>query len=118
MGGVCPAAWEGENALLTWEDGTCLGFHSPVQEGHLAAAFDEPNLVSAAGLVPVMALARRAGLRRLADQWMSVPTDKGANPGFKICSLVAGMAAGADSIESCRRRKGDSAVDPRAPAAG
>jgi len=49
---------------------------------------------------------------------MSVPTDKGANPGFKICSLVAGMAAGADSIESCRRRKGDSAVDPRAPAAG
>lgn len=30
-----------------------------------SAAFDEPNLVSAAGLVPVMALARRAGLRRL-----------------------------------------------------
>lgn len=27
----------------------------------VAAVFDEPNLVSAAGLVPVMGLARRAG---------------------------------------------------------
>src|SRR4051812_10149479 len=30
---------------------------------------------------------------------MSVPTDKGANAGLKLSSLVAGMAAGADSIE-------------------
>jgi hypothetical protein len=30
---------------------------------------------------------------------MSVPTDKGANPGLKVSSLVAGMVAGADSIE-------------------
>jgi hypothetical protein len=61
--------------------------------------FDEPNLVSAAGLVPLMALAGKAGLRELADQRMSVPTDKGANAGRKISSLVAGMAAGADSID-------------------
>jgi hypothetical protein len=61
--------------------------------------FDEPNLVSAAGLVPLMALASKAGLRELADQRMSVPTDKGANAGRKISSLVAGMAAGADSID-------------------
>jgi len=61
--------------------------------------FDEPNLVSFAGLVPVMALARRAGLGELADRWLSVPTDKGANAGLKVCSLVAGMAAGADSID-------------------
>ena len=27
----------------------------------VSAAFDEPNLVSSAGLVPVMALARKAG---------------------------------------------------------
>src|SRR3954467_4604426 len=65
----------------------------------VSATFDEPNLVSAAGLVPLMALAGKAGLRELADQRMSVPTDKGANPGLKLCSLVAGMAAGADSIE-------------------
>src|SRR3954471_5280849 len=65
----------------------------------VSATFDEPNLVSAAGLVPLMALAGKAGLRVLAEKWLSVPTDKGANAGLKLSSLVAGMAAGADSIE-------------------
>src|SRR4051794_41924668 len=65
----------------------------------VSATFDEPNLVASAGLVPLMALARRAGLRELADERLTVPTDKGANPGLKLSSLVAGMAAGADSIE-------------------
>src|SRR2546421_6091034 len=65
----------------------------------VSASFDEPNLVSAAGLVPLMALAGRAGLRQLADEWLSVPTDKGAHAGLKLSSLVAGMAAGADSID-------------------
>src|SRR5665811_594431 len=64
-----------------------------------SAVFDDPNLVSSAGLVPVLALARSAGLGRLADQHLSVPTDKGANPGLKVASLVAGMVAGADSID-------------------
>jgi hypothetical protein len=63
------------------------------------AVFDEPNLVSVAGLVPVVALAGDAGLAVLADQHLSVPTDKGANAGLKVASLVAGMVAGADSIE-------------------
>lgn len=65
----------------------------------VSATFDEPNLVSSAGLVPLMALAGRAGLRELADERMTVPTDKGANAGLKLSSLVAGMAAGADSID-------------------
>ncbi|WP_420898571.1 hypothetical protein [Cryobacterium algoritolerans] len=30
---------------------------------------------------------------------MSVPTDKGANAGLKVASLVAGMLAGADAID-------------------
>jgi hypothetical protein len=63
------------------------------------AVFDEPNLVSAVGLVPVVALAHDAGLRALADEHLSVPTDKGANAGLKVASLVAGMVAGADSID-------------------
>jgi hypothetical protein len=63
------------------------------------ASFDDPNLVSAAGLVPVVALAEQAGLRRLADMQLSVPTDKGANAGLKVGALVAGMVAGADSID-------------------
>jgi hypothetical protein len=61
--------------------------------------FDDPNLVSSAGLVPMLVLARSAGLAKLADQHLSVPTDKGANAGLKVASLVAGMVAGADSIE-------------------
>ena len=62
----------------------------------VSATFDEPNLVSAAGLVPLMKLADRAGLERLGDEHLSVPGDKGANAGLKLSSLVAGMAAGAD----------------------
>jgi hypothetical protein len=65
----------------------------------VSATFDDPNLVSAAGLVPLMALAAKAGLRALADERISVPTDKGAHAGLKLSSLVAGMAAGADSID-------------------
>ena len=72
-----------------------------VSHSHAAVAvsFDEPNLVSAAGLVPVMRLAEAVGLQALADAHLSVPTDKGANAGLKLASLVGGMVAGADSIE-------------------
>ncbi|KAF0963876.1 IS1380 family transposase [Rhodococcus sp. T7] len=63
-----------------------------------AATFDDPNLVATAGVVPVMALAQASGLLTLAGQHLSVPTDKGANSGRKIGSLVGGMVAGADSI--------------------
>jgi hypothetical protein len=74
-----------------------------MQLSHTSAAvsvvFDEPNLVSAAGLVPVLALARAAGLQQLAQAHLSVPTDKGANSGAKVAALVAGMVAGADSID-------------------
>ena len=63
------------------------------------AVFDDPNLIASAGLVPLVALAQQAGLTSLADERLSVPTDKGANAGLKITSLVAGMIAGADSID-------------------
>jgi hypothetical protein len=48
------------------------------------AVFDEANLRSAAGLVPVAALAREAGLRKPVDEHLSVPSDKGANAGLKV----------------------------------
>ncbi|QGN31977.1 IS1380 family transposase [Microlunatus sp. Gsoil 973] len=63
------------------------------------AAFDDPNLVSSAGLVPLLRLAENVGLRGLADEFLTVPTDKGAHAGLKVSSLVAGMVAGADSID-------------------
>ena len=55
--------------------------------------------VSAGGLVPVLALAKRVGLQALAEQQLTVPTDKGAHGGAKVAALVAGMVAGADSIQ-------------------
>lgn len=70
--------------------------HTPAA---VSASFDEENLVSPTGLVPVMRLGQDAGLHELADQWLSVPTDKGANAGLKVAALVAGMVAGADSID-------------------
>lgn len=51
--------------------------------GRMSVAFDDPNLVSAGGLLPVVALADAAGLRDLADEHLTVPTDKGANAGVE-----------------------------------
>ncbi len=70
--------------------------HTPAA---VSLRFDDPNLVSASGLVPAMRLAHAADLQGLADRHLSVPTDKGANAGLKVASLVAGMVAGADSID-------------------
>src|SRR5438876_559734 len=68
--------------------------------GAVAAQFDDPNLVSHAGLVPVMRLAHDAGLGERADQLVRLGGDsRGANAGAKISSIVAGMVAGADSID-------------------
>ena len=55
--------------------------HAPVA---VSAVFDDPNLVSVAGLVPMPRLARSAGLDELAQSRLSVPTDKGANAGGKM----------------------------------
>jgi hypothetical protein len=63
------------------------------------ASFDDPNLVSRAGLVPVMALAQRAGLGGLVAAHVRPGGPCGVNPQLKIPCLVAGMMAGADSIE-------------------
>jgi hypothetical protein len=61
----------------------------------LSAAFDEPSLVSCAGLVPAVALAGRAGLRSLADRHLSISDGPGHAAGAKAVALVAGMVAGA-----------------------
>nr|WP_202897522.1 IS1380 family transposase [Actinopolymorpha pittospori] len=65
--------------------------------------FDDQNLVSCAGLVPVMALAERAGLSELVDERVAIRTttvrSAAANPAGKLTSIIAGMAAGADCID-------------------
>ena len=52
--------------------------------------FDDPNLVSAAGLVPALRLAESAGFHDLLGG-LSVPA---ANAGAKAASVVGGMLAG------------------------
>jgi hypothetical protein len=67
---------------------------------NLSAGFDEPNVVSCAGLIPVMTLAERAGLHDLARAQVRVPGSAGSNADVKVAALVAGMVAGADSIDA------------------
>jgi hypothetical protein len=71
--------------------------------GPESAVFDDGNLVSSAGLVPVMTLAEQTGLARLLGEkvHISVPRVKSgsANPAPKLTTLIAGMCAGADSID-------------------
>ena len=65
-----------------------------------SAVFDEPNLVSSAGLVPVLVLAESAGLRMLAEQHLTVPTDKGV-----------GGASGRHARRLWRRHGGGGGLD-------
>jgi hypothetical protein len=63
------------------------------------ATFDDPNLVSCAGLAPVLALAERAGLQRLTAEHVRIDKPGGRLVDLKIPALVAGMVAGADCID-------------------
>jgi hypothetical protein len=63
------------------------------------ASFDDANLVSRAGLVPVMALAQRAGLGELAGSHVRIAHRCGVNADLKVGCLVAGMIGGADSVD-------------------
>ncbi|WP_202918576.1 transposase, partial [Streptomyces cavernae] len=77
-----------------------------MQSSHAAAAvsaaFDDRNLVAHAGLVPVMRLAERCRLARLVADKVKLTGAKnsaGAAADAKVTSIVAGMVAGADSID-------------------
>ena len=69
-------------------------------------AFDDPNLIADAGLVPVVALAEQVDLPGLVGEHVAITgadNAAGANPAAKVMSLLAGMVAGADSIEDVDR---------------
>jgi hypothetical protein len=81
-----------------------------MQSCHAAAAvdvvFDDPNLIADAGLVLVIALAEQIGLPELVAENVAIigaANGAGASPAAKVMSLVAGMVAGADSIEDIDR---------------
>jgi hypothetical protein len=77
--------------------------HSSYRFSTDSAVFDEQNLVSAAGLVPVLELAEQTGLSRLIDEHVVLPSTRvqsgAVNPAGKLTSIVAAMACGADSID-------------------
>jgi DDE family transposase len=68
-----------------------------------SAVFDEENLVLQAGLVPLLELAEQSGLSRLLDEHVRFGCERiksgAANSTPKLTSIIAGMAAGADSID-------------------
>jgi hypothetical protein len=68
-----------------------------------SAVFDEDNLVSHAGLVPLLGLAEQTRLPRILAERVSIKTPRiksgSANPAPKLLTVIAGMCAGADSID-------------------
>src|SRR3954454_20893609 len=65
----------------------------------LSATFDDPNLVSVAGLAPVVALAQSCRLGDLVGEKLTLKATGGVKAQLKVPALVAGMVAGADSID-------------------
>jgi hypothetical protein len=65
--------------------------------------FDEHNLVSAAGLIPVLELAEQTGLSKLIGEHVDLPSTRVAsgavNAAGKLSSIIAGMICGADCID-------------------
>lgn len=61
--------------------------------------FDDPNLVSCAGLAPGLQMAQRAGLQQLVSEYVHLSKPGGVNAHLNVASLVAGMFAGAGSID-------------------
>jgi hypothetical protein len=77
--------------------------HVVVRSSHadpkIHASFDDERLVSCAGPAPVSRLAESCGLPALTGELVRVAGPLGANTGAKLASIVAGMVAGADSID-------------------
>src|SRR5512142_2517101 len=65
----------------------------------VSVSFDEPNLVSHAGLVPVAELAQRLQVGERIDATVTVAGSVGANSGAKALTLIGSVLAGGDCID-------------------
>src|SRR6476646_474717 len=74
-----------------------------------SARFAEDNLVSHAGLVPLLGLAEQTRLPQILAERVSITTSRinsgAANPAPKLVGGMAGMCAGADSIDDVDVRR-------------
>ncbi|MGH2892266.1 MAG: hypothetical protein ACRDPM_03235, partial [Solirubrobacteraceae bacterium] len=73
----------------------------PASLDSVRVKFDEQRLISDAGLLVTATLADRLGIEQLVNEsvWLGYRVPGAALPGRKVLSLVAGMLAGADSID-------------------
>src|SRR4249919_4295753 len=75
-----------------------------------SARFDEDNLVSDAGLVPLLGLAVQTRLPEIIAAKVSITTSRiksgAANPAPKLLTVIAGMCVGADSIDDLDMLRG------------
>jgi len=62
-------------------------------------SFDDPNLVSHAGLVQAASLWQRLGMPGVIRRCLRLPGSVGANSDAKVATVLMGMLAGADSID-------------------
>ena len=103
--------------LLNWDNNDCRSRSGPVSESisdadiaHVpvidSVVFDERNLVSAGGLVPVLELAEQTGLSWLIGEHVDLPSSRvrsgAVNPAGKLTTIIAGMMCGADSIDDAK----------------
>jgi hypothetical protein len=65
--------------------------------------FDDDRLVGCAEPVPVMRLAEDVDLTRVVGAAVRLPRSVGSSSGPKIAAIMAGMVAGADTIEGLDR---------------
>jgi len=65
----------------------------------VAVSFDDPNLVSHAGLLQAASLWQRLGMPGVVRRGLRLPGSVGANSDAKVATVVMGMLAGADSID-------------------
>jgi hypothetical protein len=65
----------------------------------VSVSFDEPNLVSHAGLVPVAELAQRLRVGERIDETVTLSGTAGANSGAKALTVIGSVLAGGDCID-------------------
>ena len=65
----------------------------------VSVSFDEPNLVSHAGLVPVAELAQRLRVGERIDEAVTLTGTAGANSGAKALTVIGSVLAGGDCID-------------------
>src|SRR5258708_4831956 len=86
--------------------GKAFSVHSSYTFTAGSAVFDEQNLVSSAGLVPVLKLAEQTGLSRLIGEHVDLPSTRvksgAVNPAGKLTSIIGAMARRADSIDEAK----------------